>query len=266
MANTHSLIDHIYYENRKDYTYVQGEVAYLDPAPLRRPFAMPRYQRIIALVIVAAAIIIGFIFINNTILASIRETEAAEQAVTENLARQASIETAPQMSQLILLSDDEIRAKFQEAGFTVYDASDSEDPTNMVLYKLPSDMAVEDAALLYAQGVSSLSAPQASKLLVGSWYFNSDRSGSTSMVVRYADFSTGDPQVAVQNALAKQGFNPESITESGVDDSGNTFNLGSYDADGTMCSWKISALPLKEMYSVSGLPEDACYVGVRITM
>ena len=61
MAKTHSLIDHIYYENRKDYTHVEGEVAYLDPAPLRRPFEMPRYQRIIALVIVAVAVIIGFL-------------------------------------------------------------------------------------------------------------------------------------------------------------------------------------------------------------
>ena len=85
------------------------------------------------------------------------------------------------------------------------------------------------------------------------------------MVVRYADFSTADPQVAVQNALTKQGFNPESITESGVDDSGNTFSLGSIDVDGTMCTWKISALPLKDMYSISGLPEDACYIGVRVT-
>ena len=265
MAKTHSLIDHIYYENRKDYTHVEGEVAYLDPALLRRPFEMPRYQRIIALVIVAVAVIIGFLFINNTILASIREAEQAKQAVADNMARQPSIETAPQMSQLIKLSDDEIRARFQENGFTVYDASDPEDPTNMVLYKLPSDVTLDDAAVMYMQGINSLTAPQASKLLVGSWYFNSDRSGSTSMVVRYADFSTADPQVAVQNALTKQGFNPESITESGVDDSGNTFSLGSIDVDGTMCTWKISALPLKDMYSISGLPEDACYVGVRVT-
>ena len=265
MAKTHSLIDHIYYENRKDYTHVEGEVAYLDPATLRRPFEMPRYQRIIALVIVAVAVIIGFLFINNTILASIREAEQAKQAVADNMARQPSIETAPQMSQPIKLRDDEIRARFQETGFTVYDASDPEDPTNMVLYKLPSDVTLDDAAVMYMQGINSLTAPQASKLLVGSWYFNSDRSGSTSMVVRYADFSTADPQVAVQNALTKQGFNPESITESGVDDSGNTFSLGSIDVDGTMCTWKISALPLKDMYSISGLPEDACYVGVRVT-
>lgn len=266
MAKPHSLVDHIYYENRKDYTHVEGDIAYLDAAPLRRPFEMPRAQRIIALVIIIAAVVLGLLFLNNTIIAHMRETAQAEQALAENLTRQPSIETVPQMSHVILLSDDDIRARFQEVGFTVYDASDPNDPTNMVLYKLPADVTVEEAAGMYAKGIGNLSAVQASELLVGSWYFNADRSGSNSMVVRYADFSTGDPSVAVKNALTKQGIDPATVSESGVDDSGNTFSMGTFDVDGTQCAWKISALPLKEMYSVSGLPEDACYVGVRVTV
>lgn len=265
MAKTHSLIDHIYYENRKDFNHVEGDIAYLDGTPLRRPFSMPMTQRVIALVIVVAAAVLGFLFLNNTLFAHFREVAQSEQATAENLTRQPSIETIPQMSQLVLLGDDDIREQFQSAGYTVYDASDPNDPTNMVLYKLPKDVSVEDAAAMYAKGIGNLSSAQASKLLVGSWYFNADRSGATSMVTRYADFSTGDPKVAVQNALNKEGFDPASITESGEDDSGNTFSLGSIDVDGVHCTWKISALPLKDMYSVSGLPEDACYVGVRVT-
>ncbi len=266
MADLHSLVDHIYYENRRDYTHVEGDVAYLDGSPLRRPFSMPRTQRIIALVIVVAAVVIGLWFLNSTVFQAMRETAQAEEALATNLTRQASIETVPQMSQIIALGDDDIRARLQEAGYTYYDASDPDDPTSMVLYKLPSDVSVEEAAGMYAKGIGNLSAAQASKILVGSWYLNADRNGWTSMVVRYADFSTGDPEIAVQNALAKQGFDPQTITESGEDDSGNTFSSGTFDADGTMCSWKISALPLDEMYSVSGLPEDACYVGVRATI
>lgn len=266
MADLRSLVDHIYYENRRDYTHVEGDVAYLDGSPLRRPFTMPRFQRIIALVIVAAAIVIGFLFLNSTVFQAMRETAQAGEMLEANLSREASIETVPPMAQLITLGDDDIRARLQEAGYTVYDASDPDDPTSMVLYKLPSDVSVEEAAIMYAGGIGNLSAAQASKLLVGSWYLNVDRNGWTSMVVRYADFSTGDPEIAVQNALAKEGFDPQAITDSGEDDSGNTFSSGTLDADGTMCSWKISALPLDEMYSVSGLPEDACYVGIRVTV
>jgi hypothetical protein len=86
------------------------------------------------------------------------------------------------------------------------------------------------------------------------------------MVVRYIDFSTGDPQIAVQNAIMKEGFDTGSITESGEDDSGNTFSTGSFTIDDASYTWKVSALPLEEIYSISGLPEkSACYVGVRVT-
>ena len=266
MADLQTLVDHIHYENRRDYTRVEGNVAYLDGAPLARPFAMPRTQRVIAVVIVIIAIVLGAYFLNSTVLESLRETFQAEQNVASNLAREASIETSPSMAQTIVLGDDDIRARFQEAGYTLYDASDPNDPTNMVLYKLPSDVSVEDAALMYAKGISSLSATQASKLLNGSWYFAADRNGGTTMVVRYADFSTGDPERAVQNALAKQGIVAEAVTDSGEDDAGNTFSMGTLDAEGVPCTFKVSALPLSEMYSVAGLPEDACYVGVRLTV
>ena len=266
MADLQSLVDHIHYENRREYTHVEGDVAYLDGAPLRRPFSMPKTQRIIAIVIIVIAVIIGAIFINHTVLDSLRETLQAEKNIETNLARQASIETLPNMAEMIVLGDDDIRARLQEAGYTVYDASDPDDDTSMILYKLPSDVSVEEAAGLYAKGVGNLTPTQASKLLNGSWYFSADRNGGTTMVVRYADFSTGDPTRAVQNALSKEGFNPESISDSGEDDSGNTYSTGTLDADGTSCVWKISALPLDDMYSIRGLPEDACYVGVRVTV
>ena len=265
MAQKTSLIDRLYYANRREYDHTEGNIAYLDGSPLRRPFSMPRMQKLIALVIIAVAIIIGVVFVNSTVLASLRENAQAEEIIAENLKRQPSISTIPGMSTAINMSNDSIREALS-AGNTMYDASDPEDPDTMVLYRLPEDVSLDEAAQLYAKGVSNLSGVQASKLLVGSWYFSADRNGGTSMVVRYADFETGDPQKAVQRALEKQGFDPESISESGVDDSGNTFSMGTLDADGTQCTWKISALPLSDMYDIPGLPEDACYVGIRLTV
>ena len=71
---------------------------------------------------------------------------------------------------------------------------------------------------------------------------------------------------AFRKALEAEGFDPESVAESGVDDSGNTYSMGTVDVDGVLCSWKISALKLDEIYSISSAPEEACYVGVRLTV
>lgn len=265
MANKHSLGDFLHYTNRRTYSDTQGNIAYLDGAPLRRPLSMPAAQRVLAFIIVAVAIVAGAYFINKTVITTLRESAEAEQAIQNNLARQASIETLPDMADMINRKDKSIKGVFQKAGYTIYDASSTDDSEDMILYKLPADVTPEEAATYYGQGISNLNAVQATKLLVGSWQFVAERSGPTSMVVRYADFSTGDPQVAVQNALEKTGFDPESITDSGVDDSGNTYSLGSLQAGDTNCTWKISALPLDEMFSINNMPEEACYIGIRVT-
>lgn len=265
MPDLHSLVDRLYYTNRRDYTVKKGNVAYLDASPLKRSLSMPAGQRVVAIIIVAAAIILGVLFVNNTVLASIREAEAAEKAITDNLARQASIDTVPIMSDLVKLDDDEIRAAFANAGYTIFDASALNTSVDMALYKLPADMTTDEAAGMLSKGVNSLTAAEATKLLNGSWYFATERSGGTSMVVRYADFATADPQVAVVHALEKQGIDSSTISESGVDDSGNTFSMGTAEIGKKAYTWKISALPLGDMYSINKMPEGACYVGVRFT-
>ena len=265
MPDLHSLADRLYYTNRREYTEKHGNVAYLDGSPLRRPLSLPAAQRVIALVIVIAAIIIGALFINNTVLATYREAAAAEQAITDNLARQSSIETIPIVADLVTLSDDEIAEKLTGDGNTLFDASKLANSDDLTVYRLPSDVSLDEATAMFTQGINALSVPQATKLLNGSWYFGTERSGATSMVTRYADFSTADPAVAVSNAIAKEGYDQESISESGVDEHGNTFSTGVIQVDDKDYVWKVSALPLSEMYSITGMPEDACYVGVRIT-
>ncbi len=267
MAKKFSLGDILHYTNRRTYSHQEGDIAYLDGAPLNRPLSLPAGQRVIVIVLVAIAALLGFLFVNNTVLAQLRESAAAEQAIEDNLARQASIETIPSMQKLITMNEAGIRETFEEEGYTLFDASAStDDDDDLVLYKLPSDMTLEEASGMYARGINNLTAPQATKLLNGSWQFVDERSGITSMVTRYADFSTGDPLVAVQNAIQKTGFDPETITDSGKDDSGNTYSTGTFEIDDKTYVWKISALPLSDMYSINGMPEDACYVGVRATV
>ena len=266
MAKRFSLSDFLHYTNRRTYSHKEGDITYLDGAPLNRPMSLPAGQRVIVAVLVIIAAVIGAFFVNNTVLSSMREAAEAEQQIANNLTRQASIETLPDMQKLITENEAGVQDTFKEAGYTIFDASStSDDEDDLILYKLPSDMTLEEASALYAKGIGNLTAPQATKLLNGSWQFVDERGEVTSMVVRYADFSTGDPQVAVQNALQKTGFDPESISDSGQDESGNTYSMGTFQSDDKTYTWKISALALGEMFSISNMPEDACYVGIRVT-
>lgn len=265
MDFSNKLISRLFGTGQREYTYQQGNVDYLDGTCLTRPFTLTGMQRILAIAVVIAACIIGALFINNTIFAQARESELSQKSVEENLKRPGALESVPFMSMMINLSDEEIMDIFDVNGFTIYDATSSTETGNLTVYKLPDDVALEDASALLARGFGSMNASQASRLLNGSWFFSADRVGGVSMVVRYADFTTGDPQIAIQKALEREGFDPASITDSGKDDSGNTFQAGTLEAGDLECSWRISALPLSDMYSISGLPEDAVYVGIRVT-
>ena len=265
MQNPKSFVERIYYDGTREYTKRQGEIVYLDGSRLARPADMPRTQRLIALVIIIVAIGVGLFMVDHFVFSKWRESADAEKTVAANLAREGSLETIPQVASFINLDNDAIKATLDTAGYTMYDASNSNNATDLLLYRIPSDIQASEAASLFMKGVNSLDAVEASKLLNGSWSFEADRVGGTSMVVRYADFGTSDPQVAVQKAFENQGFDSASVSDSGIDESGNTFMMGTVDAGGKPCSWKISGLPLDEIYSISGLPTDACYVGIRVT-
>ena len=266
MSDLPSIFDRMHYENRRTYSRTEGNISYLDGTPLTRPASMPASQRGILVVLVVCAIVIGIICINNFVISSWQEAVSSEQAVIDNLKREPSLESIPHVASLIGLDNEAIKATFSEAGYKIYDASSHDDSGDLQLFKIPSDVSADEAAALFIQGIGSLNAEQASRILNGSWMFAAERVNGTSMVVRYADFSTGDPVIAVQNALVKEGFDPTSISASGEDESGNTYSSGTLMAGESPCTWKVSALKLGEMYSVRGLPEDACYVGVRVTI
>ena len=236
MALQDSIAERLFYTNRKRYTDQEGNVAYLESKGLKRPFAMPVAQRVIAAVIVVAAIFIGYTIVDRVVLNTYREAAAFQTAIETNLARPASIDTIPAIATLMPLENDAIVASLGESGAKVYDMTSLNDSYDLMLCKVPDDMTAEQVAALYAKGIGTLDAPQATQLLNGSWTLGVDRANGT-MVVRYADFKTGDPQIAVQNAIAKEGFDAASITESGTDDSGNTYSMGSIETEAGLCEW-----------------------------
>jgi len=143
MPELNEVVDRLHYENRRGYTSKRGDIRYLDGTPLTRPLSMPASQRVIAFVIVAIAVIIGFVLVNAFVLSHWREVEQTEKAVESNLARPASIESIPNMRSLINLDDDAIRAEFDKAGYKLFDASGRDGSDELLLYRIPDDMTLD---------------------------------------------------------------------------------------------------------------------------
>lgn len=243
-----------------------GPVRYLDGTPLARPQTLSKAQMALAGVLVAAAAVIGVALASGIIDNVIHAADREQASVEQNLARGVSLDL-PVLTSYIQMDDGSIKQALTDAGYVVYETTTAEEYPDggFDLYKLPSDVSLEQAAALYAQGVASLSASDAALLLNGSWRMTVARQDYTDMRVRYADFSSGSVEAAVANAIAAEGLSGAAIAESGTDESGNTYQSGTVDVDGTTYAWRVSAIALSSVYDISGLPETAVYVGVRLT-
>ena len=131
--------------------------------------------------------------------------------------------------------------------------------------KLPADVSLEEAGLMYVQGIDKLSAGDAVKLLKGAWTLTVTRKNGDDMRLRYADFASGTIEKAVQGAMQVEGLENAEVTDSGVDDSGNTYQAGVVSTDNGTYNWRVSVIELDEVYDISGLPNTAFYVGIRFT-
>ncbi|OUO90344.1 teichoic acid transporter [Gordonibacter sp. An230] len=253
---------------RNDYVDTGGPVRYLDDAGLKRPLVAPRQQMALMAAFVLVAAVIGGLLLYSVLGAVSGNAERAQASVEENLARDVSYDL-PVLTSLATLDDNAIRQSFADAGYSTVDLSTQEEfPSGgFELAKLPSDVSTVDAGLMYAQGIAQLSAADAARLLKGSWTLTVDRSETLNMNVRYADFSSGSVDAAVQAAVAAEGFDPATVQEDGqgVDEVGNTFMAGTVGIGDATYTWRVSAIALSEVYDISGLPDSAVYVGIRLT-
>ncbi len=257
------------HKKQAEYTEQDGEIRYLDGSNLNRPFSIKGPQIGIAIMLVLAAALIGayliFLIYDNVYGSAQRE----QAAVENNLSREVSYDF-PSLPALVPLGGtDAIRQSFVDQGFNLYETTQDEGDIGilMEITKFPSDVSSEEGAAYITEGITTLDATNASKLLNGMWTYSSDYSNGSSMTLRYADFTSGSLEAAIQNAITLQGFDPATTPEDGkgVDDAGNTFQSGSIIINDVGYTWRVSTLPLADMYGISGLPEDAVYVGIRLT-
>ena len=71
----------------------------------------------------------------------------------------------------------------------------------------------------------------------------------------------------LKDELAKQGYevgDVEITVGTTYEAVGEGLEAGTIDVDGTVYSWRVSAIALSSVYDISGLPDTAVYVGIRL--
>ncbi len=249
-----------------EYSDVEGSVKYLDGSGLSRPFDFPRTSYKVVGVLLVIAAIIGAFMLMKYFDSIFGAPARAEQTVQENIARNVSYDL-PNLASLMESDDATIKQGFTDAGYTIYETTkDGQYPDGgFDLVKLPADVSLVDAGTMYASGISSLSASDASRLLKGSWTLTVNRTGTTDMRLKFADFTSGSVDEAINLAMDAEGLTEAAIVDSGTDDAGNTYKSGTVSANGSTYTWRISAIPLSSVYKIKGLPDTSVYVGVRMT-
>ncbi len=241
-----------------------GKVLYLSGEGLARPIEPPRTVVRRSRILFLVAVIIGVVML-ALYLDGVFNGPAREQArLDESIQREVDL-NLPSLPELIPLDDAGILAKLEQSGDTLYERTPAGSTEPFDVIKLPPGVSLLDAGALYLKGTASLTPSEAALLLNGSWDLRVDREQGINMVIHYADFTSGSLERATGNAARSQGFDTAAAgVDSGEDSSGNTFMSGTIDISGATYTWRVSALPLSEVYSQRGLPEDAAYVGIRI--
>lgn len=242
-------------------------VRYLDATTLKRPLDIPHAVKRGALAGMIAAAVIGavilFFYFDAVVNAPLHEREQLEQNLSSDVAYDL-----PDVASLMGLDDASIMSTLEATGATLYEKTPvgTQEQGGFEVIKLPEGVSVADAGVMYLSGIDSLSASDAARLLNGSWDLTVTRdSKSHNINVRYAEFKAATVDDAIQIALESQGLTNDNITDTGVDESGNTYAAGTIERDGATYTWRISALELSEVYDISGLPSNSYYVGIRFT-
>lgn len=240
------------------------EINYLSTEALKRPLDIPAKIKTFSMVFIIIAVVIGCIFLffyyDKVLNAPAHEQEALQESLSKNIALDL-----PDLKRLVLLDDASIMSELAQSGDTLYERVPVGSGTSFEVIKLPEDVSLVDAGSMYLRGINNLTVSEVVKLLNGSWDLNVNRESGINMSIHYADFKSGSSEAALHEAIVSEGFEDSENADSGTDSAGNTYSTGTIDLEGTSYTWRVSALPLSEVYSMTGIPSDASYVGIRIS-
>ena len=242
-----------------------NRVTYMDTSALQRPFDMPWLIRLFVLAFVVAGAIIGAVVIRGVYDLVVLEPQRELESIRKNLARDVPLQL-PVLTRLIQLDEESVYEVLENEGYITFDMNSlgGIEGTGIDMVKLPDGVSLMDAGIAYAKGLSKIPDSEAILMINGSWRFSVLPGSYADMKVKYADFKSGSIDAAINYAIREQGLADSEFRESGIDSAGNTYQTGVVYVNGTMYRWQVSACPLNEVYSISELPEDSVYVGIRL--
>ncbi len=247
----------------------RGSVRYMEAPALRRGLHIPsNIKGLIALLGLAAlalATLVGMKTYSDVVNAPARYAESIQEAISTGPGLEL-----PVLNNFIDSDNAGIRETFASTGYALIDvdamyADEGEelDPNSMDMVKVPSDTDYDMNVDLFRNNLRRSEVTDAAHFLAGSWRFTSFTANGVDLKVKYADMNSASIEDAIAAAIAAQGWTDSAFGESGVDQSGNTFQNGTIQINDRTMHWSVSVCPLDEVYSVNGLP-DAFYVGSRL--
>lgn len=247
-----------------------GSIHYMSAPAVRRGMRIPRNIKLAIAGIGVAALVVasllGMRMYHDIVSAPARYAESIAVAINDGLDLHL-----PTLNNFVGSDGAAIRDTLAQSGYTTIDvdalyANEGEelDPNTIDLVKIPSDVEYDRAVELFKSNLRRTDVTEAAHFLAGTWRFTSYSSEGVDLKVKYADFGSNTIEESIMTAIAAQGWSDSTFGESGVDQSGNTYQNGTIQVNDHALHWSVSVCPLDEVYNVNGLPENSYYVGARL--
>lgn len=246
-----------------------GATHYMNAPALQRGLHMPsRVKLFIALLGLAGLIvaaIFGFRAYDTIANAPSRYAESINEAIHTGPGLEL-----PVLNNFVGTDTATMRTSFSDSKYSIidvhemYDDAEEADEFTLDVVKVPSDMDRKLSEELFKKSLRRTGVVEAAHFLSGSWRFTAAMAEGTDIKVKYAEFDSATIEEAITKAIAAQGWSDSTFGEAGEDQSGNTFQSGTITINDQNFNWTVSACPLDEVYSVSGLPENSFYIGARL--
>lgn len=244
-----------------------GTVSYPDATKLLRPQSIKGPGVFVVIVLAIIAMVIGGIMVykaaDSIYFSEVRKADT----IQKNLELDSPYDF-PQIKDYIASSNAlDVLSALNSKYTMVPLASEAESASGFDYFKLPENATKDEGIAALKKGIGGMDILAASKLLNGGWRITMDLANYQDLKIRYCDLKATSIEGAILNAIHTQGFDGDNceMTKEGVDESGNTFKSGTIELDDETYFWRVSALKFNDAYSISGLPDNAVYVGIRMT-
>lgn len=159
-------------------------IRYLDPGSLARPIDMPRNQRMLVLVFVAIAALIGALIVNSVLGSANSSSDDTAQEMQQIISETKDL-NLPVLADYTINDADGIKTRLDSANVDVYDNSKNSDD-DLELVSVPDGMKSSDVKGILSDGINSVDTTTAARYICGSWKLTGNFDSGTDLRVVFA--------------------------------------------------------------------------------